>query len=59
MTTNQKKTKEMQLGPITKCNSFIALHIGNVNVEQVKSFKLLRIYINDKLTWNSVVEYNI
>ena len=30
----------MKLGQITKCNSVIALRIGHVNIQRVKSFKL-------------------
>ena len=49
MRINQKKTKEMKRGPITKCNTVTALHIEDVNIEQVKTIKILEIYINDKL----------
>ena len=55
MGIGKKRTKDMKLGQMTKCNEVLALHAGEATVEQVKSFTLLGMHINHKLTWN--VEY--
>ena len=51
MKVNSKKTKEMILGQLRKQQP-LPLLISNHNVEQVTSFKLLGVTINDALKWD-------
>lgn len=55
MNINWKKTKEMILGPLSR-EYVPELIIGGNNIERVEVFKLLGVYIEDSLNWNSHVD---
>ena len=56
MNINIRKTKEMLIDMSTNKTNHPLLHINNVNIERVSSFKLLGVTIQDNLKWNEHVQ---
>jgi len=55
MTVNNKKTKEMVLGPLSKESTTPLLMTGNL-VQQVTQYKLLGVTINAALKWDDHIK---
>ena len=56
MLINSAKTKEMIMGRVPACNvPQLTTEIGQI--ERVHFFKLLGVYVDDSISWNSHIEY--
>ena len=54
MNVNTRKTKEMVLGPFAS-NPPHQLNIGNLTVDRVARYKVLRVTVRQSLKWNEHV----
>jgi hypothetical protein len=59
MLINTKKTKEMLIhfGRAEPENDIPLLHVNNVDIERVQSFKLLGVFISNDLSWSTHVNF--
>ena len=56
MSINTKKTKELVIGSWDQLNNSL-LDTGSGTIERITEFKLLGLYVNNKLSWDKHIDY--